>query len=76
MIEVAILICGTFLVAQHQEHKQARRKLWDAKMCNELIQRLEALEDARVSQYDPAAFNDLRDKVEALRMAQGLRSSR
>lgn len=68
------LICITSLVAQYQAniHRESIRA--GRGRIQELERRIAALEALRKQEFDPAAFEDLKGKVEALRLVQGLRS--
>jgi hypothetical protein len=61
---IVLLICLTALMLQRQHH--AYRGI-------ELEARVDALEKQRADSFDPKAFTDLQSKVEALRLAKGLR---
>lgn len=77
MIWIAVsiaLICAALLFAQRQEHGHQRALKFDAQVVSDLMARVTALETAKLVQFDPVAFEDLKNKVESFRLAQGLRS--
>lgn len=67
------IICAALLFAQRQEHRHQRVLRCDVEMLASLRERIDVLEAAKLVQFDSAAFEDLKTKVEAFRMAQGLR---
>lgn len=74
MIALCLFIfCTTFLYAQHQQHAHERLTRFETHRLSLLTDRVSALEDAQSDHFDAKAFEDLRSKVEALRIAQGLR---
>lgn len=71
-----VAICATALIAIHQWQKHEIEMVTGMSHLKGVQVRLASLESARAIQYDHAAFEDLKTKVEALRLAQGLRGSR
>lgn len=71
-IAAITLILAACLFAQWraQKHELAVRgnRAWQVN----LAQRLTMLEQKASESYDPAAFEDLKNKVEALRLAKGM----
>jgi hypothetical protein len=76
VVGCVVLICITVLWYQHAGHEHARAMQGEARLLHQLETRLVALERARRDEFDPKAFDDLKAKVEAMRVAQGLRGSR
>ncbi len=63
-IGIVLLICLTALILQRQHY--AFRGI-------DLEARIDALEKRQTDSFDPKAFAELQSKVEALRIAKGLR---
>ena len=72
----ALILSGTYLLAQRQEHRHLLAVARASTHATALERRLAALETARTSQFDQAAFEELKTKVESLRVGQGIRVSR
>lgn len=68
-----ITVCLCALVAQQASHDHAEEMQGGLERMDELEDRLEVLERSRDAHFDPAAFEDLRTKVETLRLGQGLK---
>lgn len=73
MIWALLIVCAAALLAQYraQEHEITLRGRYND--LDALDSRISALEEAKSSQFDPKAFEDLKTKVEALRISQGLK---
>lgn len=70
MIFVVSIVCMTAIVAlrMHQEHELT------LKAGHSRLDQLEKrVSDVEHSHFDLSAFNDLQSKVEAMRLAQGIR---
>lgn len=76
MIGVAAILGATFLFAQFRAHRHTIELRGNVSAFDALSARVSGLEELRHQQFDQAAFDDLKTKVEALRFGQGLRSSR
>lgn len=77
MIVIAVLIvCAALLLAQYssQEHEQAMQAGFSR--LDKIETRLSEIERRKPEQFDSAAFDDIKNKVETLRIAQGLKGSR
>ena len=68
------IVCVSLLIAQHFDHKHKHQTTADTGRLEEINKRLAALEGKEAKAFDQAAFDDLKSKVEALRIAQGMRS--
>lgn len=75
-IAITVILVGAALFAQNQAHNHQRSLRWDRSLVTNLRERVCILESARAQHFDPAAFEDLKNKVETLRFGNGLRSSR
>lgn len=74
MIPLSVaIVCLTLLLVQqsHQKHQQDMRV--GLSSVDVLLARMASLEQAKATQYSHAAFEDLKTKVESLRLAQGLK---
>lgn len=76
MIAAVVIVCASALVGLHMQHLHAQTMAGDAEELKRLGDRLLLVESQGKQKYDHAAFEDLKSKVEALRLAQGLKGSR
>lgn len=75
-IAITVILAGSSLFAQHQAHQNRRDMRWDRSLVTNLRERICILESERARHFDAAAFEDLKNKVEAMRFGNGLRSQR
>lgn len=68
-----LAICLTLLLAQHRSQQHARVMQAEERLLHKIETRVSALERMKQESYSHAAFEDLKSKVEALRLAQGLK---
>lgn len=73
MTLIVLMVCVTLLIAQDRAQKHERMNSSELSVLSGLMGRIAALEAARAESYDPAAFEELKSKVEALRIAQGFK---
>ena len=76
ILGMVALICASVLFAQYRHQLHASYTDKESNYIAELDLRISALEKQSKEKFDAAAFDDLKSKVEALRLAQGLRSTR
>ncbi len=71
-----VIVCLTilFVQGQHYSNQNIRESEWDV-LAN-LEDRIVKLEHSQRSEYNAAAFEELKSKVDALRIAQGFKVSR
>lgn len=69
-------VCVTLLVALALVFDFYREMQGGKRLIDQLEARLSTLERSRSEHFDPKAFSELKDKVEALRIAQGLKGHR
>ena len=67
------IVCLTALIAQHFHHSHQRDMQAERSLLHKVEQRVSAIERKGSERFDPAAFEDLMTKVEALRVAQGFK---
>lgn len=74
MIALSVaIICATGLIAQFRHQGHQRDMQAEGSLLHKVEARVSALERMQASKYDHAAFEDLKSKVEAMRIAQGMR---
>lgn len=73
---VVVVVCMTAVWCQHAEHKHERMMRGDGQAIQALTDRVTSLELKAQASFDPKAFEELKDKVDTMRVAQGLRGSR
>ena len=73
IIAATFFICLTILTLQHQHHEHQRVMQAEHNLLHKVEERVSALERRKQSEYSHEAFEDLKSKVDALRIAQGLR---
>jgi hypothetical protein len=71
-----IIMCLTALVYQRQKHVHELDLNFHKKDLDSLVARIEQLEVIRTQEVDQRAFQELQSKVDALRLAQGLKVGR
>ena len=71
-----IIVCLTALVWQAKQNQHVIQVKGQAELISALSDRVSALEQQRASHYDHAAFEDLKSKVEAMRIVQGMKGMR
>lgn len=72
---VFLVGCLCALFAQYRDQVHQIRMKGDAGQFEAVLKRLAAVESRQPAQFDQAAFDDLKAKVESLRLSQGIRGS-
>lgn len=71
-----LIVCICVLVYQARQQFHERMMKADLSEIEKLTHRVEAIEQAKKVQYDHQAFEELKSKVESVRISMGLKHGR